>query len=304
MDERIEGISAYLRARDEEEFLAPTVESHLPFFDEICITVHDCTDATPEIAADLARRHPDRVRVAHYDQEIAMRSSKEHLGIPDDSPRSYANYCNWAMCQTRCKIIARIDADHLAIPSEMGTLVEHVRENLKHGVDLGFSGINWFPIGGQQYIKREDALTFGDHSFFWVTEKTWFHYDEKFGSAHMHAGRAGLEHELWQPSVFHHCKCLKRDGYKTYDTSNTGANVHRVAKADAERDRSGVMSLWEAKRRLPERFPQPASIYGADLKETSGELASLGSPTPKERLKTLASQTKRTLKGSGFSNTN
>src|SRR5206468_7308345 len=50
VSQRRPGISGYMRVRDEEQFLALAIESHLPFLDELVIVYNACTDRTPEIA--------------------------------------------------------------------------------------------------------------------------------------------------------------------------------------------------------------------------------------------------------------
>jgi|GEM_PF-1845345 len=296
LDDRKPGISGFLRAKNEAQFLRSAVESHLPYLDELIIVHNDCTDATPDIALELEREHPEKVKVAAYLPEVELYSSRNYADLDDESPHSLANYYNFSLCQTSYQIAAKIDADHIPIGSAFLELVNHVRAELQKDQFLGFSGINWYPIRNSIFIKREDALTFGDHGFFFPNEKTWHYYDRENGYEVMPVQTAGLSFDRWQGAVFHHLKCFRQAGaYASYDTSNPESNVHRVAQADAERTRSGVMSLWEAQRRLPDRFPEPFDVYAQFTQDHDYPVA--GSPGWGERVRTYASLAKCRLTG-------
>jgi glycosyltransferase involved in cell wall biosynthesis len=65
------GISAIMRIKNGEDFLEASIESHLPFYDEIVACYNGCTDNTASILEKLARRHPEKIRVFHYEPDVA-----------------------------------------------------------------------------------------------------------------------------------------------------------------------------------------------------------------------------------------
>ena len=90
------GISGFMRVRNEEEWLSLSVESHIPFLDEIIIVYNRCTDSTPEIANDLMKKYPNKVKAIMYEPDVYPQGSKEAISLPINSEHSLANYYNFS----------------------------------------------------------------------------------------------------------------------------------------------------------------------------------------------------------------
>ena len=118
------GISAYMRIKNEQQFVRLAIESHLPFYDEIVAVYNDCTDATPQILRDLAAKYPQKIKVFHYLPKVVPVATKEHAKTPTDSVHSTANYYNYALSKTTYRVAAKLDADHLAIPCKLVPLIK------------------------------------------------------------------------------------------------------------------------------------------------------------------------------------
>lgn len=121
-------ISAMMRVRNEEAFLAAAVDSIAPLVDEILIIDNASTDGTAAIAAGLARRHGPRVRILAYPHAVA-RVGSENQNLAESpsgpgSPALLANYYNWCLRRCRHRFILKWDADMVATAALAGELAE------------------------------------------------------------------------------------------------------------------------------------------------------------------------------------
>jgi glycosyltransferase involved in cell wall biosynthesis len=176
--QRRPGISAFVRVRNGETFLAESVCSHLPFFDEVVIVFNQCTDRSPEIAEQLQARHPNKVRVFHYEDRVLPLGDPAYAEMAMNAPESMANYSNFALACTRFTVATKLDDDHIAIPDR----VEQIAQQLKQrGFRLGdemlcVSGFNLFKdASGLGVLAAAPLVGNGDHGYFEVSERTFFH---------------------------------------------------------------------------------------------------------------------------------
>ena len=138
------GISAYMRIKNEQEFVRLAIESHIDFYDEIIAVYNDCSDNTEMILRDLATKHPQKIKVFHYLPKVVPMKTKEHAQTPTESVHSMANYSNYALSQCSYRVVVKLDADHLAIPCKLAPLIKTIRTDMaadKLKV-YTFSGIN------------------------------------------------------------------------------------------------------------------------------------------------------------------
>ena len=210
---RAEGISAFMRLRDEEEFVEQAILSHLPFFDEIIAVHNRCTDSTPEILAKLEKLYPDKLKVYHYAPYVYPQGSKEHIALPADSPHSLVNYYNYALSKTTRKIAVKLDGDHIAIPETLSPVVAELREKGTAHF-MGFRGINLARdmFGNAAVLEQRPLIGGGDIGFFTVGKDTYFIHHENF-----ELFNHKMPHRLCG-TLFFHCKHLKRcKGFSNYD---------------------------------------------------------------------------------------
>lgn len=69
-ENRKEGISAFARLKNAEEFLEKVVESYMDFYDEIVLVDNNSTDATPIICEQLAKKYPEKIKFFRYTPEV------------------------------------------------------------------------------------------------------------------------------------------------------------------------------------------------------------------------------------------
>lgn len=138
------GISALMRIRNGADFLRETIESHLPYYDEIIACHNDCSDGTEAILRELEAKHPGKVRVFHYSPRVHPPCSQGHRETPTESVHSLANYYNYCLAQARYCVAVKLDDDHIAISRALADCVRQIRSDLERGVRklYTFSGLN------------------------------------------------------------------------------------------------------------------------------------------------------------------
>jgi len=129
------GVSAMLRAKNEETNVAIVLPRILGLFDEVVFVDNGSTDATLATAVRVAAEHPhgDRLRLATYPFAVS-RCGDDHWATPEDSVANLAYYYNW--CLSRCSFdyVFKWDLDMIPIPGREHVLAEAF-ESIDHSAD-------------------------------------------------------------------------------------------------------------------------------------------------------------------------
>ncbi len=172
------GISAIMRIKNGADFLRLSIESHLPYVDEVVACYNDCSDATPQILAELAAQYPGKVRPIEYLPKVHPVLSAEHAATPTESLHAVANYYNFALSQARFSYATKLDDDHLAMPVQLSSAVASVLEAAQANRRelFTFSGLNVaYNQAGQLGMRGDEPFAgTGDHLFFPVCEQVYF----------------------------------------------------------------------------------------------------------------------------------
>jgi len=231
------GISGFMRLKNEAEFLDRAIASHIDGLDELAIVYNDCTDETPEICARWAHGHPDKITVSEYEPKVVPAGTQESLAIDPRSPHCIANYYNFALAQTNCRIVIKIDGDHLAIRRRFIKTCNRVRRNLPPEQRYPIYGLNitedqgeiviynyydyapqFTGSGGRSVRKGPPPFTGGDHAFYHVDRTSWHIVDPVEGWELMDlSGKPGFA-AASLTYCFFHLKGLKAD----HGTGNWG----------------------------------------------------------------------------------
>jgi glycosyltransferase involved in cell wall biosynthesis len=250
------GLSGFMRIRNGEDWLALSIESHLPYFDEIVAVYNDCSDRTPQILEDLATRFPDKIKVVHYEPVVHPSNSDLHIRTPASSVHSIVNYYNFSLAQTTRTIATKLDDDHLAIPAQWQAMRDFLAgKQFRLGNEMPcFSGINLVHTDGGLKIHATVPLAGqGDHWFFEVAPGRYFVKDRRYE----HFNRKGLKLS-YMGFAYWHLKFLKKDhGFGNYKLeTNPNSRFHKQ-KARFEAGREGI-SLQELARRCQIEAQSPS----------------------------------------------
>ena len=100
---RTPGLSGFIRARNEGDYIYQVIESWLHLLDEIIVVFNDCTDNTEDELKRAINEFGDRIRVFKYGPKVYPALSKQHFELPENSVNSLVSYCNFALSKTTRK---------------------------------------------------------------------------------------------------------------------------------------------------------------------------------------------------------
>jgi len=134
MSARPLGISAFLRCKNEEEYIVASILSSYRVFDEVVVILNNSTDRTRELIEDLMTDHP-KIRLLDYPNDCAPAGVGYLALVEQDPRRSLAAYYNWSLEQTRFSHVCKWDGDMIALP-----MFEQVRAMIAANDVIEFSG--------------------------------------------------------------------------------------------------------------------------------------------------------------------
>lgn len=109
------GLSAFVRCKNEEEYIVASLMSGYRVFDEIVVILNNSTDRTRALVEDLARDHP-KIRIVEYGLECAPIGAGYFQRVQDQPEASLARYYNWCLEQTTFSHVCKWDGDMIATP--------------------------------------------------------------------------------------------------------------------------------------------------------------------------------------------
>ena len=119
--EKLHGISALMRLKDDTEFVEWSILSHMRWIDEWVLVVQPSRDHTLELAQEIAE-DVKNVRVLEYPFEVEWLTPK--VGeMKDHSITSPVHMTNWGLSQCNYSWTAKIEGDVVALPT-----FQHIRD--------------------------------------------------------------------------------------------------------------------------------------------------------------------------------
>jgi glycosyltransferase involved in cell wall biosynthesis len=113
---RPNGLSAFVRCKNEEEYIVASLMSVYRVFDEIVVILNKSTDGTRQLVEGLMRDHP-RIRLLDYPHECQPIGPGYANGVAAAPDSSLARYYNWCLGQTRFSHVCKWDGDMIATPA-------------------------------------------------------------------------------------------------------------------------------------------------------------------------------------------
>jgi cellulose synthase/poly-beta-1,6-N-acetylglucosamine synthase-like glycosyltransferase len=239
---RAPGIAAIVRAKNEAQFLEQAVTSILPFADDVVITFNDCTDATPDVVAELARRHPGQIRAYEYVPRVFPPGSDEQRTLPSDHINSFLFYTNFALSRARRRVCFLWDSDQIAIPQAFRKIVRQLRTLKPYAAEWWLSplkwgywyyqGVNLWARDGELYVLKTRPLigTQRDHGFYTLTPRVRYRHHPRYPILNTRW--------LWRKRIgvlFYHLKYLKPDhGHGMYQLERYPRSYYHESYARIE----------------------------------------------------------------------
>ncbi|MFA7311798.1 MAG: hypothetical protein WC024_08220 [Shewanella sp.] len=172
------GISAILRIKNGAEFLRSSIETHIPYYDEIIACYNDCTDNTAEILNDLKGKYPEKIKVFEYLPKVHPIFSDAHNNCTTYDVHSLANFYNYTLSKTSYNIATKLDDDHIAIDRNLKPVISRIRNDIASNVKkvYTFSGVNLaLDCSNKLGVYVSNALVgTGDHMYFPLSSSIYF----------------------------------------------------------------------------------------------------------------------------------
>jgi glycosyltransferase involved in cell wall biosynthesis len=241
---RPSGLSAFVRCKNEEEYIVASLMSVYRVFDEIVVILNNSTDRTRELVEDLMVDHP-KIRMVTYDTACAAAGPGYQETVRECPEGSLAKYYNWCLEETRYSHVCKWDGDMIAIP-----FFERARELigandvvLMNGHDvLGECTTDWEPR-----IFRFDPLR--------ARYVDWELYEV-------------LEHDYWkvtrvEEKCYVHMKLVKRDWlHKQWVSPNVFATTSAPATGGVPPSLARKSRIAKWVRELPRRVLRGLGVQG------------------------------------------
>lgn len=118
------GLSGFMRAKNEAQFIGASIDSCIDALDELIVVYNDCTDDTPEILEKKRRQYPDKIKIYSYNHDVmafglTLEEFEYVKSLPDDSPRLFCNQCNFALSKITYRYAVIIDPDQIYFSDEL-----------------------------------------------------------------------------------------------------------------------------------------------------------------------------------------
>ncbi len=112
---RVLGLTGHMRVRNEALTLRASLDSCLPFLDELIVTYNDSDDESEDILLEYAARYPDKVRLFWYPLEWGT-----SRGVMCARPwKHLAYYTNFGYTKVRYTFYIKLDADQVYFTEKM-----------------------------------------------------------------------------------------------------------------------------------------------------------------------------------------
>jgi glycosyltransferase involved in cell wall biosynthesis len=143
------GLSAFVRCKNEEEYIVASLMSVVRVFDEIIVVLNNCTDRTAELVADLISFQP-KIRLMTYADECTPIGPRYLEAVSAKPGTSIARYYNWCLEQTSYSHVCKWDGDMIATP-----VFEQVRDLFPSSEVVVFDG---YDVLGKQTTDMEPRI--------------------------------------------------------------------------------------------------------------------------------------------------
>lgn len=140
-----DGLSGFIRAKNEARFLSLCIDSCIDSLDELIVVYNDCSDDTEKILDEKLKQYPDKLKVYPFNHNILSHNlSKEEfeyaISLPEDSVRLHSTQCNYALSKVSFKYAMKIDPDQIYFADELAKWRDVCSKKTKYTWNISFIG--------------------------------------------------------------------------------------------------------------------------------------------------------------------
>lgn len=212
--DRKSGLSAFLRVKNGEDFLVPTILSIIDSVDEIVCVANCCADSTLSLLCYVQSLSPDKIKIFNYLPEVFGPGTQGFLNSPENSPHNLAYYYNFALSKTSYKYVFKLDDDELFFKNIID--INYKKILTKKNNCIGLRGVNVIDINKKLYVNKNYMFTGGFDTLL-------FRYEN--GCFFKKGPRCEIFNYSEKPleivTCFYHTKFCKKDrGFNNYNIMN------------------------------------------------------------------------------------
>lgn len=147
--ERPFGLSAFVRCRNEQDYIVASLMSIYRICDEIVVVLNNSTDHTGDLLKKLVV-HYDKIRVLEYPHACSAVGPGYYERVTIEPSSSLASYYNWCLNATTFSHVCKWDGDMVATPE-----FEQVRHLIAHEDVVAFDG---YDVLGERTTDNEARI--------------------------------------------------------------------------------------------------------------------------------------------------
>ncbi|HIF9097506.1 hypothetical protein NGM67_15765 [Photobacterium damselae] len=213
-ENRKDGLSGFIRAKNEGDYIYQVIESWIELVDELVIVFNDCTDNTEsEICRAIKDFGCNKIKAYKYIPKVYPQGSDEHINLPCDDIHSLVNYYNYSLSKTTRKFVVKIDGDIIFDPC-CKHKIKSFMESQKINGFYKLHGVNLIDNDGMLFVPSNSMFCGmnGDLCIFPVSEKNVFKHRPEFEYLDL----SDLK-DCGGSFAYYHMKFVKRDmGFSNY----------------------------------------------------------------------------------------
>lgn len=155
---RDEGLSGFIRARNEGEYIYQVIESWIDLLDELVIVYNNCTDNTESEIERAIKVFGSKIKAFHYLPKVYPQGSDQHIALSPKSINSLVFYYNFALSKTTKKYAVKIDGD-IIFDSSMKTIIkEYLNRSDASKSYLKLHGVNLIDEMGELFVPHNNLF--------------------------------------------------------------------------------------------------------------------------------------------------
>lgn len=255
-DQRKDGISAFLRVRNGEEFLKISINSIINDINELICVVNRSTDKTLNILEQIQSEFPDKVKIYDYKPDVFPQGSKEYESSSCDSCHNLAYYYNFALSKTTYQYVFKFDDDEIFFPLLIQNFYKYCK--LHKQCSVGMRGINILDFQENLYVNKKFTYTGGmDTLFFKYNPSCVFVKNKKAELFKSNLKNCRLV------DCFYHLKFCKSDrGQNNYDVHiNPSSPYLKIGKNFLNNMKHDLVSIEEfIEEKKIKNYPNPFNL--------------------------------------------
>ncbi|MSN95606.1 hypothetical protein F1B92_00065 [Campylobacter sp. FMV-PI01] len=155
--DRSDGLSGFIRCKNEGEFLEQVIDSWIDLVDELIVVFNDSSDNTEEILTNSFKKYPQKLKAYHYLPKVFSQGSDNFKELEEDDYQSLVNYYNFTLSKTTKKWALKIDGD-IILDKEKIPLIKECFSKLKDNEFIKLSGINIIMQNSKIYCLSESIF--------------------------------------------------------------------------------------------------------------------------------------------------